>query len=79
MILASENVNVIGMIDEGLDKLFERLLKKDSSRTSQTHYSSRLELAIAKRITELHQGSIWVENNEGDIDFKVRLPIIRKE
>ena len=54
-------------------KLFERFLKGDPSRTEEN--SSGLGLAIAKRILELHGGTIRAIYFRKAIEFVVEIPI----
>ncbi|HYM65265.1 MAG TPA: HAMP domain-containing sensor histidine kinase [Candidatus Sulfotelmatobacter sp.] len=65
----------------GIDKnhipfIFDRFYRADSSRTKQNVSGYGLGLSIAKKITELHKGSISVESkiNKGT-SFIVTLPV----
>ncbi|WHY72819.1 sensor histidine kinase [Fictibacillus enclensis] len=59
-----------------MERLFERFYRTDKSRYEET--SSGLGLAIAKTITELHQGQIDAELEKERLTLFVRLPILRK-
>ncbi|MBA3757683.1 HAMP domain-containing histidine kinase [Candidatus Saccharibacteria bacterium] len=67
--------NGIGIQASELPRIFERFYRADSSRTKSTVGGYGLGLAIAKKITELHNGSIEVKSapNKGTA-FTVRLP-----
>jgi signal transduction histidine kinase len=50
----------IGLSPDQIEKIFEEFYKADESRH---HFeSSGLGMAIARRITELHHGKIWIES-----------------
>lgn len=71
-IFATISDNGIGMSKEELDKVFVRFYKADRARNSS---GSGLGLSIAKKIVELHKGSIQVNSRkEMDTTFTVRLP-----
>lgn len=60
-----------GIPDEFKEAIFERFERADKKGVK----GSGLGLAIARRLVELHGGSIWVEDNPGGGSlFKVRLP-----
>jgi signal transduction histidine kinase len=60
-----------GISDGSKDKIFTRFERVGKEGVKGTG----LGLAIAKRITDLHGGSIWIEDNpEGGSVFLVRLP-----
>lgn len=56
-----------------LDRIFEQFFRLDSSRRSSTA-GSGLGLAIAKKIVELHHGTITAESENESIRFTVVLP-----
>ena len=56
-----------------LDRIFEHFFRLDSSRRSSTG-GSGLGLAIAKKIVELHHGTITAESENESIRFTVVLP-----
>ncbi|MDF2963620.1 MAG: two-component system sensor histidine kinase [Paenibacillus sp.] len=60
--------------DDELQQLFERFYRVDASRSSDTG-GSGLGLAIAKSIVESHEGSIWAEQDSGQIHFYVKLKL----
>ncbi|NCD10414.1 MAG: HAMP domain-containing histidine kinase [Negativicutes bacterium] len=64
-----------GMDEETMTHIFERFYMADKAR-SKTAGGSGLGLSIAKKIVEMHQGSICVSSslNEGSV-FKVVLPL----
>ncbi len=81
--LKDKNFAVIKVSDTGIgipkkyqEKIFERFFRLDSSRTKQNETGFGLGLAIAKKITALHKGSISVisQPNQGST-FIVKLPI----
>ena len=55
-----------------LDKLFEKFYRGDDARTSSTG-GAGLGLAITKQIIELHQGKIYVKNDDEYIEFLIEL------
>ncbi len=60
-----------GINDEDKKKIFERFRRMDIKGVK----GSGLGLAIARKIVELHRGSIWVEDNpEGGAVFVVEIP-----
>lgn len=64
--------NGIGMAKEDLEKVFLRFYKTDKARNSS---GSGLGLSIAKKIVELHKGSIQVDSKvKQGTTFTVRLP-----
>ena len=59
---------------EDLEKIFERFYRIDAARTADGSYG--LGLSIALNIVRRHQGSLKAEYRDGEISFRVRLPII---
>ncbi len=55
-----------------LDRLFEKFYRGDDARTSSTG-GAGLGLAITKQIIELHQGKIYVKNDNEYIEFFIEL------
>ena len=55
-----------------LDKIFEKFYRGDDARTSSTG-GAGLGLAITKQIIELHQGKIYVKNDNEYIEFFIEL------
>ncbi|MDO5517272.1 MAG: HAMP domain-containing sensor histidine kinase [Clostridium sp.] len=55
---------------ENVENLFEKFYRNDKSRSKE---GSGLGLPITKRIVELHDGTIWAENNDDNITFNIRL------
>ena len=64
--------------EEELRRIFEKFYRADESRSSKTG-GAGLGLAIAKRIVELHRGSIRAESAEEKTRFIVMLPAGRKQ
>lgn len=64
----------IGIPSEHLDRVFERFHRVDTGLTREVE-GLGLGLAIARRVVELHGGSIWVESTPGHGSaFHVVLP-----
>jgi signal transduction histidine kinase len=64
-----------GISDEDQEKIFGEFQQSDASNTRQKG-GTGLGLAIAKRIVELHGGTIWVESKLGEgATFSFRLPV----
>ena len=55
-----------------LEKIFEKFYRLDEARTSSTG-GAGLGLAITKEIIELHNGKIYVKNDDEFIEFYVEL------
>lgn len=65
--------NGIGIEENDLPHIFERLYKCDESRS---HSGSGLGLAIVKELTEVHQGTISVESKpRSETVFKITFPL----
>jgi signal transduction histidine kinase len=62
------------LTEQELEQLFERFFRVDASRSSDTG-GSGLGLAIAKSIVEAHEGSIGVEQKDGELVFYIRLKL----
>ncbi len=58
---------------EKLDRIFDRFYRLDSARSSDTG-GAGLGLAIAKEVTELHQGTICASSKQDVITFTICLP-----
>jgi signal transduction histidine kinase len=63
---------------ESLPYLFEKFYKVDTSRQSSAE-GTGLGLAIAKRIVELHQGTITAASSFKGTVFEVTLPVVKQE
>lgn len=61
-----------GLNEKELEKIFEKFYRLDKARSSDNE-GSGLGLSIAKRIIELHDGDLTVENKNKDIIFKITL------
>ncbi|TDF98009.1 sensor histidine kinase [Paenibacillus piri] len=62
------------LADDELQQLFERFYRVDASRSSSSG-GSGLGLAIAKSIVESHDGTIWAEQDSGQLHFYVKLKL----
>ena len=80
-IIVEQSENKINMLfrnkgdkipDYKLEKLFDKFYRGDESRTSSTG-GTGLGLAITKEIIELHNGKIYVKNDDEYIEFYVEL------
>lgn len=60
-----------------LDKLFERFYRADSSRTASHTNGYGLGLAIAKKIVDIHHGSLQVTSNDKHTAVTFFLPTYR--
>lgn len=66
-----------GMNEETLKRVFEKFYQGDTSRSTG---GNGLGLALAKRIIDLHKGTIIVQSEEGKgTAFTVRLPVSIKQ
>lgn len=67
----------IGIAEEDAEHIFERFYKADKSRNRSGGSGSGLGLSIAKKIIELHRGTIRVQSKLGaGTDFTVTLPLL---
>lgn len=65
----------IGIPEDDLPHLFDRFYRVDKSRSSETG-GAGLGLSIARRIVELHHGTLEAESVEGQgSTFRIRLPL----
>lgn len=65
----------IGIYDKDLPHIFDRFYRADNARSKNTHDGYGLGLSIAKKIVELHHGSISVKSKiKKGSTFIVRLP-----
>lgn len=64
--------------DDMLPKLFDRFFRADTSRTNSAKNGYGLGLSIAKKVVDLHHGTISVESTDAHTTFTVILPNIRK-
>jgi two-component system sensor histidine kinase BaeS len=65
----------VGIAEEAMPYIFERFYRADGSR-SRHDGGSGLGLAIARRIVEMHQGTLTAENSpQGGAVFFVTLPL----
>lgn len=63
-----------GVPNEALHKLFDRLYRVDSSRTSNIE-GSGIGLSICKEIIEAHGGRIWAENDRDRFCILFSIPM----
>jgi signal transduction histidine kinase/DNA-binding response OmpR family regulator len=54
-----------------LERIFERFYQLDGSRSG----GSGIGLHLAKRIAELHYGTLWAENTDNGVVFILRIPL----
>ncbi|WP_315116219.1 HAMP domain-containing sensor histidine kinase [uncultured Clostridium sp.] len=71
VIISFENI-VESISEEDLDKIFNRFYRTDESRNSEIA-GSGLGLAITKSIVELHEGKIWVKNEDDKFIINIEL------
>lgn len=69
-VFSVSNVTIEEVSDEELERLFDRLYKRDLSRSGQ---GSGLGLSITKNIVRLHGGKISVHTDQGQLRFTVYL------
>ena len=71
-IIAKFSDNGIGMSEETLSRIFEKFYQGDASRSTE---GNGLGLTLAKRIVDLHGGTISIESKQGvGSSFTVTLP-----
>ena len=66
-VVLSVKDNGIGISEKGVDKIFDRFYREDSSRTHQKRmaYGYGLGLSMVKKIVEMHDANIRVISEEG--------------
>ncbi len=64
----------IGVPDDALENLFDRLYRVDSSRNSKIE-GSGIGLSICKEIIEAHKGRIWADNDNDKGRFSILFSI----
>jgi two-component system OmpR family sensor kinase len=63
-----------GIEPDTLDRVFERFVRGDSSRSRATG-STGLGLAIVRAVVEVHGGTVTVESTPGDTRFRLEVPL----
>jgi signal transduction histidine kinase len=63
---------------EDLERIFEPFVQLDSSATREAQ-GMGLGLHIVRRMVDLHEGSVDVAYSEGDLIFRVELPMAQVE
>jgi len=63
--------------EENLSRLFDRFYRGDTSRTNSNQNGYGLGLALAKKITDVHNGDIQVSSKNDIIKFTFSLPTLR--
>ncbi|MGN0993280.1 MAG: ATP-binding protein [Bacilli bacterium] len=71
IVIRNSNNYMIEII-ASMDKIFEKFYRIDEARTTSTG-GTGLGLAITKEIIELHDGSIYVKNDNDFIEFYIEL------
>jgi signal transduction histidine kinase len=64
-LLALVRDNGMGIKEENLLKVFERLYREDPSR-SRSSGGSGIGLAVVKRLVEAHKGRVWIQSKENE-------------
>ena len=64
--------------EEKLPKVFERFYRADTSRTNSSKNGYGLGLSIAKKIIDVHHGTLTVSSTDEATTFTFYLPIIKK-
>lgn len=76
LVLVSIKDEGVGIDKKDLSHIFNRFYRADSARTKTSEGGYGLGLSIAKKIVEIHHGSIDVESKiEKGTTFTIRLPI----
>lgn len=78
-----DGMAIITVVDEGIGiskkdipHVFDRFWRADTARTKEAHQGYGLGLSIAKRIVEIHHGTITVTSpDQHGSTFTVRLPV----
>jgi signal transduction histidine kinase len=80
----NENIHVvvadsgIGIPKHEIDNIFERFYQIDASK-SRKYGGSGMGLYVSKTITDIHNGDIWVESNEGSgTTVHVTFPVLSR-
>ena len=68
-----------GIPPKDLPRIFDRFFRSDRSRSTQGNKGYGLGLSLAKKIVDLHDGTISAQSTPGEITrFSVSLPQVRK-
>ncbi len=66
--------NGVGVPETTLDKLFDRMYRVDTSRTSKIE-GSGIGLSICQEIINAHGGQIWAEQDQGQFNILFCIPL----
>lgn len=64
--------------EDKIERIFDRFFRGDNSRTNSSQNGYGLGLSIAKKIVQVHNGSLSVYSNKEATTFSFLLPIVKK-